>query len=257
MPALAANLYTMFGELPLLDRVAAAAEAGFAGVEAFTLHDVTAAQLQDRLNGNGVELVQLYAAMGDFEAGERGTAILGGRTAEFKTSVDRAIDDAQTLACLRINCLAGILPEGTDETTAQAVLLRNLDWAAERARAAGLTILIEPISNQGPRYFVRHTAHARALIAAIGAPNLKLLYDVYHAQVLEGNLAATLAGNIDVIDHVQVADVPGRHEPGTGEINYPFLLQFLDDLGYGGWVGCEYRPCTSTAAGLAWAAPYL
>lgn len=247
----------MFTEVPPLNRPSAAAEAGFAGVEIFVFDPEEVADLKRELQRNKLELVQLYAHCGAFDAGERGVAIFPGREIEFRRSIEEAVDAAVELSCPRVNCLTGILTDSVTRDLAEEALLSNLAWAAARCGEAGLKLLIEPISNQGPNYFVRLTSEARTIIDRIGDPNLRLMLDLYHTQVLEGNLTETLESHLDVIDHIQIADVPGRHEPGTGEINYEFLLSRLDALGYDGWIGCEYRPLSDTKAGLEWAARYL
>jgi hydroxypyruvate isomerase len=253
---LAANLHFMFTELPYLDRIEAASGEGFRGVEAFLLEPVSVPELRGRLDACGMELVHIYAKPGDFEAGEVGVAIYEDRMSEFRESMLRAIADASTLGCALISCLTGKRSGSSSEGEEETTLLKNLEWAAQRCSEQDITLLIEPISNQGPEYFLRYTADARKLIDTIASPNLRLLYDVYHAQMLEGNLTQTILDNLDVLGHIQVADVPGRNEPGSGEINYEFLFKSIGEA-YDGWVGCEYRPFKSTSEGLGWATRYL
>jgi hydroxypyruvate isomerase len=257
MPKIAANLYTMFTEVPFLDRFEAAAQAGFAGVEMFLTSDAPAAEVRARLVHHGLELVHCFFDVGDFAAEERGIAIFPARRDEFRATVERGIEYATATGCKRVSCLAGILTPRVERGEAEETLSANVAEAGAACAEAGLVLLVEPISNQGPDYFIRRTAEARALVESVALPNVRMLYDVYHAQVLEGNLAETIRENLAVIAHIHVADVPGRHEPGTGEINFAFLLDWMDAHAYAGWVGCEYRPSGMTAQTLAWAAPYL
>lgn len=257
MIRLAANLHTMFTEVAPLDRFAWSRQAGFRGVELFLPYHLRPCEVRARLDEHGLEVVQLYLPCGDFDAGERGIAILADRTDEFRRSVRAGADYAAAIGCPTLNCLAGIGAPGADSSRYRQTLVENLRNAARTLADEGLQLLIEPISNQGPHYFVRYTPEARGLIDDVAEPNLGLLLDLYHTQILEGNLAHTLTEQFDVLRHVQVADVPGRHEPGTGEINYAFLFSLLEQHGYDGWVGCEYLPNGRTLDGLAWAAPYL
>jgi hydroxypyruvate isomerase len=190
---------------------------------------------------------------GDWDAGERGIACLPGREEEFRSGVGQAIEYAKALGAPQLNCLAGKAPAGAERAALQRTLVANLHFAAERLDDAGLRLLIEPINTHDiPGFFVEHTAHAIELLDAVGAKNGFVQYDVYHAQRTEGELAATLSRHLARIGHVQIADNPGRHEPGSGEINYRFLFDHLDRIGYDGWVGCEYKPASDTEAGLGW-----
>ena len=190
---------------------------------------------------------------GDWQAGERGIGCLPDRTAEFQNGVGQAIDYATALGCRRLNCLAGIAPEGVDRDRLTHVLVDNLRFAANACAKEGITLLLEPINTQDiPGFFVCHTAQAVDIIDAVGADNTKLQYDIYHMQIMEGNLTRTIEDYLALIDHMQLADNPGRHEPGTGEIHYPYLFRRIDDLGYTGWIGCEYKPAGDTITGLTW-----
>jgi hydroxypyruvate isomerase len=257
MIKLAANLFSMYSDLEPLMRFEAAHRSGFDAVELFRVGSIPASEVRSRLDEFGLELVQIYSDCGAFDDGERGIAIFDARRDEFRASISDAIRYALTVNCRSINCLAGLADPMEEPARYAATLVENLGWAAEACASAGLSLLLEPISNQGPHFFVRHTAHARALIEQVGAPNLRMLYDVYHAQMLEGNLAETIGSNLDVIGHIQIADVPGRHEPGTGEIRFPYLLESIDSGGYEGWVGLEYFPSSASDETLAWARPFL
>ena len=194
---------------------------------------------------------------GDWAGGERGIGCHPGRVAEFRAGVARAINYAIALGCPRVNCLAGILPAGVTADAARATLVDNLRYAAAQLEAAGIGLLLEPVNSRDvPGFFVDRTRPALEIIAAVGSDNLKLQYDIYHAQVMEGDLARTIETEFGRIGHIQLADNPGRHEPGTGEINYLFLFGRIDELGYAGWIGCEYKPRTTTTAGLDWLHPY-
>lgn len=253
MPRFAANLTMLFNELPFLERFGAASRAGFAGVEFLFPYDYEKERLAGVLRSNGLSLVLHNLPAGDWAKGERGVACHPERVIEFRDGVDRAIEYAVHLGCPRLNCLAGILPKDVTESEARETLIGNLRFAADRLRAAGLELMLEPVNSRDiPGFFVDRSRHALEIIAAVDAPNLKLQFDIYHAQVMEGDLTRTLEGNFGQIGHLQVADNPGRNEPGTGEINYPFLFRRLDELGYSGWVGCEYKPRSSTVDGLGW-----
>jgi hydroxypyruvate isomerase len=253
MPRFAANLSMLFTELPFMQRFEAAAAAGFEAVEylfpyAFPKHELVAA-----LRANGLVQVLHNLPAGRWEAGERGIACHPDRVGEFRAGVDRAIAHAQALGCPRVNCLAGRVPEGTSAAEARRTLVENLRFAAPRLRDAGIGLLVEPVNHFDiPGFAVTTTAQALALMDEVDAPDLRLQYDIYHAQRMEGELGATLAAHIDRIGHIQLADNPGRGEPGTGEINFPWLLRHIDALGYDGWIGCEYKPRGDTAAGLGW-----
>ena len=256
MPKFAANLTMMFNELPFLQRFDAAAAAGFSAVEFLFPYDYPAQALRDRLDGNGLTLVLHNLPAGDWAAGERGIACDPARVAEFRHGVGRAIEYAQALGCPRVNCLAGIVTERQHDI-AQRTLIENLRYAAQQLQVAGITLLLEPVNTRDiPGFFVNRSQQALAIIDAVDADNLQLQFDLYHAQVMEGDLTHTIETQLSRIGHLQLADNPGRHEPGTGEINYPYLFRRLDELGYQGWIGCEYKPRTTTTAGLDWFAPW-
>jgi len=214
--------------------------------------------LADRLHKHGLEQVLHNMPAGDWANGERGIACLPDRVGEFQDDVRRAIDYAQALSCTRLNCLAGIAPKDVAAPILLETLIANLRFAANELRSAGIRLLIEPINSRDvPGVYLSRTQQALDLIEAVGSDNVFLQYDVYHMQVMEGDLAPTMQKHLAQIAHFQLADNPGRNEPGTGEINYPFLFGFLDRLGYDGWIGCEYNPKTTTAEGLGWIAPYV
>ena len=257
MPRFAANLTLMFNEVPFVERFARAARAGFAGVEFLFPYAWPAAQIAELLHENALTPVLHNLPAGDWAAGDRGIACDPGRVGEFRDSVGTAIEYAQAIGCRRLNCLAGALPPGVARERAHATLVANLRYAADAAQAAGMRLLSEPINTRDmPGFFLTGTQQALDLFDETGAASLWLQYDVYHMQIMEGDLAPTLARAIDRIAHIQFADTPGRHEPGTGEINCGFLFRHLDDLGYDGWASAEYRPAGETEAGLAWLREY-
>ncbi len=254
MPRFAANLTMLFTERPFLDRFAAAARAGFEAVEFLFPYAFEKAELKAALTSNHLTLVLHNLPAGNWEKGDRGIACDPQRRAEFREGVTKAIEYATALGCKQLNCLAGIVAPG-DAAIAHDTLVDNLKFAAPALEAAGLTLLLEPVNTRDiPGFFVNRSAQALAIIDEVGAPNLKLQYDIYHAQVMEGDLARTIETNLARISHIQLADNPGRHEPGTGEINYQYLFRRIDELGYTGWIGCEYKPATETEAGLGWRA---
>lgn len=253
MPRFAANLTMLFNEFPLLGRFAAAAEAGFRAVELQSPYGEDLAAMKLRLDEHGLEMVLINLPPGDWAAGERGIACHPDRVAEFRNGVAMAIDHARLLGCTRVNCLAGLRPGGVSAEMARATLAANLGYAATMLAAAGIRLLLEPINHRDmPGFLINSSAEFEALRAAVGNPNLYLQYDCYHMQIMEGDLTRSLERLMPVIGHIQIADVPDRHEPGSGEINFPHIFATLDRLGYTGWVGCEYRPATTTLAGLDW-----
>ena len=253
MPKFAANLSMLFTELPFLDRFEAAASAGFEGVEFLFPYDYDAADLAARLKANGLRLVLFNLPAGNWAAGERGIAIYPNLVPEFRESVARAVRYAKALGCTQLHCLAGTAPTGADHRTMRKTYVDNLSFAARALADEGMTLLIEPINTRDVKnYFLDSTAKAADVIESVAAPNLRLQYDVYHMQIMEGDLAPTIGRHLPLIRHIQIADTPGRTEPGTGEINFPFIFEYLDDIGYRGWVGCEYKPRTSTYDSLAW-----
>jgi hydroxypyruvate isomerase len=253
MPKFAANLTMLFNEVPFMERFAAAKEAGFEAVEYLFPYAFDKNELAQALKANGLKQVLHNLPAGDWDAGERGIACHPDRVDEFRAGVDRAIDYARALGCPQLNCLAGKLPAGVSREQAQATFVTNLKFAADKLKAAGLKLLIEPINSYDiPGFFLNTTAQAAAILDAVGSDNLYIQYDLYHAQRMEGELAATVQRYLPRIAHIQLADNPGRNEPGTGEINYAFLFRHLDAIGYTGWIGCEYKPKTSTVEGLGW-----
>lgn len=257
MPRFCANLGFLFTEVDFLERFERAARAGFHGVEYMSPYEYEPAVLQALLQEYGLTQVLFNLPAGDWAGGERGLAALPGREAEFRDGVDRAIAYAQALGCTRVNALAGIPPAACDAQEVLSTFVSNLRYAAPRLAKAGVRLLIEPINSRVdmPGFWLDTPTKALSLMAAVGEPNLWLQYDIYHAQIMEGDLARTIENNITRIDHFQIADNPGRHEPGTGEINYGYLFGLIDRLGYDGWVGCEYRPLNAeagTEAGLDW-----
>ena len=259
MPKFAANLSFLFTEVPFVERFGRAAAAGFRGVEYLFPYDWPARDLAGLLQTHGLEQVLFNLAPGDWAAGERGLACLPHRQGEFAESVEQALDYAVVLDCRRVHCMAGIRPTGVDDAELEAVYLANLRHAADRLATIGATLMIEPINSRidMPGYWLDSIAQGFRLLAAVDRDNVRLQYDIYHAQIIAGDLARTLETHLPHIGHIQIADNPGRHEPGSGEINYPFLFDRLDRLGYDGWIGCEYRPRAGTDAGLGWLAPYL
>jgi hydroxypyruvate isomerase len=251
-----ANLGMLFRELTFLDRFAAAAQAGFRAVEFPFPYEYPLAQLQERLAATGLIAVLHNLPPGNSAKGERGIACQPERKGEFQDSVGLAIDYAKGLGCPQVNCLAGIAPEVPVER-AFRTLADNLQFAAAHLDAAGIRLLIEPINTRDmPGFFLSRSEQALAVLDAVGSSNLWLQYDVYHMQVMEGDLAHTIEKCFSRIGHFQVADNPGRHEPGTGEINYSFLFRLIERLGYTGWIGCEYHPLGDTFAGARWLDPY-
>ena len=257
MPKFAANLTMMFNEVDFLERFAAAKAAGFDGVEYLFPYDFDKAALAERVQANGLTQVLHNLPAGDWAGGERGIACLPERVGEFQDGVGRAIDYATALGCKQLNCLAGITPEGADTDKVWETLVENLRFAADALARASIRLVVEPINTRDiPGFFLNRTEQGLRLIEEVGSANLGLQYDIYHMQIMEGDLAPTIESALAKIWHVQLADNPGRHEPGTGEINYPFLFGFLDQIGYQGWIGCEYKPKTTTLEGLGWFAPY-
>ena len=253
MPRFAANLTMMFTELPFLDRFERAAQAGFQAVEFLFPYAFEPQQIKQRLDAHGQTLVLHNLPAGDWDAGERGIACHPDRVDEFCAGVERAIGYAQVLGVRQLNCLAGKVPDGVPEAVLRATLVANLAYAAAALKPAGLKLLIEPINTFDiPGFYLSGTRQAATILAEVGADNLFIQYDLYHAQRMEGELAATVQEFLPRIGHIQLADNPGRHEPGTGEIHYPFLFAHLDRIGYDGWIGCEYKPATTTEAGLGW-----
>ncbi|MGI9129979.1 MAG: 2-oxo-tetronate isomerase [Roseomonas sp.] len=257
MPRFAANLSMMFNEVPFLDRFALAAKAGFKGVEFLFPYEHKAAEIAARLKDNGLQQVLFNAPAGDFAKGERGMAAIPGKQAAFRDSIKLALEYAAALACPRLHIMAGLKPEGVAHDTLTAVYGANLAYAAEECAKAGVKPIIEPINHRDiPGFFLNTTDQAAAIIAAIGPEKLGMQFDLYHCQITEGDVVKRVEKHLPLIAHMQVADTPGRHEPGTGEVNWPFVFKTIDALGFRGWIGCEYRPAGETLAGLSWFAPY-
>ena len=270
MPKFAANLSMMYTELPFLERFEAAARDGFRAVEYLFPYAHPAAELAARLKAHGLQQVLFNAPPGDFEAGERGIACLAGREDEFRRGfVEQALPYAQALDCPRIHVMAGLVPAGADRAALRATYLANLAWAAGQAAAAGREVLIEPINTRDiPGFFLNRQDEAHAIVAEVGAPNLKVQMDLYHCQIVEGDVAMKIRQYLPTgrVGHFQIASVPERQEPDNGEMNYPYLFRVIDEVaascGWDGWVGCEYRPRQGgqpggTSAGLGWAAGLL
>ena len=260
MPKFAANLSFLFQDLDFFERFAAAAECGFEAVEYLFPYDYPPAKLKAALDAHGLVQALFNMPPGDWDAGERGLAALPGREAEFREGVALAGEYAEALGCERVHVMAGIVPEDAEREAYEECYIANLGHAADYFAARDIRTLIEPLNRfDMPGYLLNGSRQARRVVEAVGAPgrdNLFLQYDVYHLQILEGNLAHSFERDLDIIGHVQIAGVPGRFEPGVGEINYPFLFTLFDRLGYDGWVGCEYRPEGETRAGLGWAGEY-
>ncbi|APE30782.1 hydroxypyruvate isomerase [Halomonas aestuarii] len=260
MIRLAANLSMLFTEHDFLDRFAAAADAGFHGVEYLFPYAHAPERVAEALRDSGLEQVLFNLPPGDWEAGERGLASLPGREDEFRGSVVEALRYAEALACPRVHAMAGLLPEDADDEIREAhhaTYLANLRFAASEAASAGRELLIEPINTRDmPGYFLSRQDQAVAVLESVGADNLRLQFDLYHCQIMEGDLIRHLERLLPHIGHVQIAGVPERHEPDVGEVHYPAVLKRLETLGYRGWVGCEYRPAAGTRDGLGWGKPY-
>ena len=253
MPRFAANLSMLFTEVPFMERFAAAKAAGFTAVEYLFPYTCDKHELALALQTHGLQQVLHNLPAGDWDAGERGIACHPDRVAEFRDGVQCGIDYASVLRCPQVNCLAGKIPEGLGRDSARACLVSNLRYAADALSKAGIRLLIEPINCYDiPGFFLNTTAQAADILDAVGSDNLRIQYDIYHAQRMEGELAASMQKYLSRIGHIQIADNPGRNEPGSGEINYTFLFRHLDAIGYRGWVGCEYKPAGNTAAGLGW-----
>jgi hydroxypyruvate isomerase len=253
VPRFSANLHFLFGEHPFLDRFAAAAQAGFSAVEFPDPYAHPLPELAARLRAHALQCVLLNLPMGDRANGEMGIACLPDRRDEFRAGLARAIEAARALDCPRLNCMAGRQPAGADPRRLRDTLVENLRLAAEACAGAGLEVTLEPLNTTDiPDIFVRGSQQAIDLIEAAGAPNLRLQFDCYHLQLMEGALESSLERLLPRIGHIQIGDVPGRHEPGTGGIPYPRIFALLDRLGYSGWVGAEYHPSQRTDLTFGW-----
>ena len=267
MPRFAANLSMLYNDVDFLDRFAAAARDGFKAVEYLFPYAYPVQELAARLKANGLQQVLFNAPPGNWDAGERGLACLPGREAEFRQGIAKAIEYAQALQCPRIHVMAGLVPQGEDATTVRATYIANVRYAAEQATPHGIQILLEPINGRDmPGFFLSRQDQAHALIAEIGAANVKVQMDLYHCQIVEGDLAMKVRQYLPTgnVGHFQIAGVPERHEPDIGELNYPYLFSVIDEVaaqcGWQGWIGCEYRPLRGgqsggTSAGLGWLGP--
>ncbi|MEG1042348.1 MAG: hydroxypyruvate isomerase, partial [Pseudomonas sp.] len=251
MPRFAANLSMLFTEVPFLERFERAANAGFEAVEFLFPYAHSVEEIQERLNATGLKIVLHNLPAGDWDAGERGIACDPNRVDEFRAGVAKAVTYAHALGVSQLNCLAGKVPAGADPVVVRRTFVENLRFAASALSAANVRLLIEPINPFDiPGFYLNRTDQALDILDEVGAPNAFVQYDIYHAQRVEGELAATMQKQLARIGHIQLADNPGRNEPGTGEINYPFLFAHLDRIGYDGWIGCEYKPANGTEAGL-------
>jgi hydroxypyruvate isomerase len=257
MPKFAANLTMLFNEKPFLERFALAKIGGFKAVEFLFPYAFEASEIKSALDNNALKLVLHNLPAGDWDAGERGIACHPNRVAEFRSGVAKAIEYASILGVPQLNCLAGKTPEGVDPSLVHDTFVSNLQFAAAELKKSGLKLLIEPINTFDiPGFYLSKTAQGIAILDAVAADNAFLQYDIYHAQRMEGELANTIQKYFDRIGHIQLADNPGRNEPGTGEINYSYLFDFLNRLGYKGYIGCEYKPLKTTEAGLHWMGQY-
>ena len=253
MPQFAANLTMLFTEAPFLDRFEKAHNSGFKAVEFLFPYPFPATEIQKKLDQYGLKLVLHNLPAGDWDAGERGIACHPDRVEEFRMGVAKAIEYAKALGVPQLNCLAGKAPAGVEKKLLHDTFVSNLKYAAAELKKVNLKLLIEPINTFDiPGFFLSTTQQALDIIQEVAADNLFVQYDIYHAQRMEGELCNTMEKNLSKIGHIQLADNPGRNEPGTGEINYAHLFKFLDRIGYSGWIGCEYKPATTTEAGLGW-----
>jgi len=253
-----ASLTMMFNEVDFLGRFERASRAGFRGVEYLFPYEWNKAQLAEELDKYGLEQVLHNLPAGDWSAGERGIACLPERVGEFQEGVGLAIEYAKALRCSRLNCLVGITPKEVPTEKVHQIVVDNLRFAATALEKEGIRLLVEPLNDQDiPGFYLVHTRDALRLLEEVNHANLWLQYDIYHMQIMEGNLTRTILDNHAHIAHIQLADNPGRHEPGTGEINYTNLLRFIDEAGYDGWIGCEYKPAGVTEDGLEWLKPYF
>jgi hydroxypyruvate isomerase len=257
MPRFCVNIGFLFPEMPFLDRFEAAARVGFTAVEFASPYEYPAAELRARLQANGLSLVLINSPAGDRAAGERGFACLPGRTDIFRDGISQALDYATALDGKLIHVMAGVPPADLPYDTALALYAINLAWAAEKAKAAGIGLVIEPLNpRDAPGYLLNTQEQGAAIVEAIGRDRIALQFDIYHCQTAQGDVATRLEKLLPVIGHMQLADVPGRHEPGTGEIGWEFLFRRIDELGYQGWIGCEYAPLGDTVEGLTWRQRY-
>ena len=253
MPKFAANLSFLFNEVPFMDRFAAAAAAGFRAVEYLFPYEEDKNAVAQALRDHGLQNVLFNLPPGDWAAGERGLGALPGREQDFRAGVEKALDYALAAGTTQMHALAGVVPAHADLAECRDTFIRNLRYACERLAPHGITLLIEPINTRDmPGYFLNYQKQAHALLAEVAQPNLKVQMDFYHAQIMEGDIISTFRQYLPQIGHVQIASVPNRHEPDVGELNYPWLFAMMDEAGYDGWIGCEYRPRNGTTTGLGW-----
>jgi len=258
MPKFDANLTMLFTDVDFLDRFERAAKAGFKGVEFLFPYQWKKEELAEKLTKYGLEMVLHNLPVGDFAAGERGIACLPGREGEFQEGVGKAIEYAKALRCPRLNCLVGLTPKDAPAEKVRQTLVDNLRFAATALGKESILLLVEALNKYDfPGFYLTSTQDVLQLFEEINHANLRLQYDIYHMQVMEGNITKTIQDNVNRIAHMQLADNPGRHEPGTGEINFPNLFHFIDEAEYTGWIGCEYKPVGVTEDGLEWVKPYL
>jgi hydroxypyruvate isomerase len=253
MTKLAANLTMLFNEVPFMERFEKASNAGFKGVEFLFPYAFSADEIKQKLDHHQLKLVLNNLPAGDWEAGERGIACFPDRIDEFRAGVATAIEYAQILGTPQLNCLAGKAPAGLESKLLRDTFISNLQFAAIELQKANIRLLIEPINTFDiPGFFLSKTQQAIEILGEVNSSNLFVQYDIYHAQRMEGEIANTIQKYLSKIAHIQLADNPGRNEPGTGEINYPYLFKLIDRLGYQGWIGCEYKPLSNTESGLGW-----
>ena len=258
MPNFCANLTLLYNEHPFIERFGAAARAGFKGVEYLFPYEHDKTLLAKQLHEHGLVQVLHNLPAGNWAEGERGIACHPDRVGEFQDGIGLALEYAGALGCKQLNCLAGLCPADVPDARQRTTFVANLKFAALKLKESGIKLLIEPINTRDiPGFYLTHTRQALDIIEEVGSDNLFLQYDIYHMQIMEGDLARTIQAHLALIPHMQLADNPGRNEPGTGEINYPFLFEHIDRIGYQGWIGCEYKPKTTTEAGLTWARSYL
>jgi len=257
MPKFSANLTFLFQELPFLDRIDASAQAGFKGVEHQFPYDMPPSDIMQRIQDHDLSMVLINAPAGDWQAGERGLASRAGRNDEFKKSIETAIEYAKALKCPRVHVMSGLLDTDVDKESAMVVLAENLNWAATEMEREGVKLLLEALNPVDvPGYILGHSGQTRAVMSLINHPNIRMQYDLYHGAMNGENLQESVSMHFEVIEHMQVAGAPGRHEPDTGDTEFNSVFEMVDMLGYPGWIGCEYAPKTTTRAGLEWGSVY-